>query len=450
MPEVITEYNEEGVDESVLGGTGSGGLLSAGYLREEPLGSYVGDDESVIFVRSNAKHGLTRSSPDGEERERHVPGDGYRAFAVATDTHVHCIIGDNETGTGPNRKISVHLADIEIVDGSDRLLVNEFVVLTRADVRWRFPSAEPVGELVAYLTEATDAWKQFVTRLESARRHLVEAEQRREAHEYDRALETVETASDETEAARDHERAFVSAGVPAMGERIERTEVRVTETRVRTLEGRATHALNRAEQLWREDDFAGAYEQFRSAHEDYVTAIAVQDTDFEDSLGLRKKLARVERNLASLERAPIERGEQARERAYEAEDLTERADALERALGRFRQALELDWGSDHKRFAIDRAVARERIDAVASELVETRRRLAATRVRDGDAHREAGRDVRARERYREARTHLESTLETARELVPEETEPLESHLEAVEAKVQEATAGDVYGPVSGD
>lgn len=450
MGVVINKYNPSGVDDAVLGGTGQGGLLSSGYLRDDPIESYLGKHEEAVFVRSNAKHGLTRTDVESGETERFVPGDGYRAFAVATDTRLLFLIGDNKSGSGRDRQFSVPLAEVELVDAESGFVSSEFVALTRADVRWRFPCKESVGDLHEYLDVATMTWKQVETHLEDARGALIEAENCREDHWYDMAMAALEDARDEIATAREREAAFVEAGVHAMSARIDRTESRIADAEVRTLEARATHALDSAEQRWREDDYAGAHDEFLAAHDDYVRALGVRDTDLEGSRALRKKLARVERNIASLERAPVQQANQARERADDSDDPTERADELERALRRYRQALELDWGSEDKRFTGDTVAIRERVDAVAVELVETRRRLAARRVREGDEQREAGRDSRAREHYREARDLLETTLETARELVPEETAALDAHVEAVTRKIRECTDSDVTSPVSGD
>lgn len=448
MRTVIKKYNPGRIDEAVLGSTGRGGLLADGYLRDDPLESYVGNDETPVFVRSNAKKGVSYERLDSGETGSIVPGSGYRAFVLVTDTRLLFIIGDNQKGDDGDCSVTVPLSEIELVQSSSGFLSTEVVVTTRTDVRWRFPCKDDVEEVVAYLEVATEAWKHVESRLDDARKQLVDASQHREDREYDEAMRAIEDASEAIAAARERETSFVPSGVETMDTRIGRTEDRIGEERGRTLRARATHNLDRAERLWREDEYDAAHESFVAAHDDYVSALAVEEAGFEESSSLRKKLARVERNLSSLERAPVERGDLARERAGETDDPAERGDLLERALERYRRALELDWGSDEKRFVANTAEIRERVDAVASELVETRRRLAAGRVQEGDRHRENGRRERAIECYREARDVLEATLETARELVPDATDPLVEHRDAVDRRLADLAPddGDGSGP----
>lgn len=449
MNPVIEKYNPDGVDEAVLGGTGSGGLLSSGYLREDPISSYVGDDETVVFVRSNAKHGVSRRDVGGDDGTQFRPGDGYRAFAVVTDTRILFIVGDTRDGDG-DWSIPVPLADVEVVEHSEGLLAAEIALTTRSDVVWSFQSREDLGDVAAYLDAASMAWLHVESYLETARERVVEAEQHREWQAYDDALSLLSEAAEETADARSEERSFASGGVAAMDGRIGRTEARIRDVKAEVLRGRAAHNIDHAERRWRGDQYETAYESYRQAHRDYVDVLAVADLDFTESRSLRKKLARVERNLAALERAPVERAEQAHERARETGDPRERCDHLERALERYRRALELDWGVDDRRFTGETGELRERVDVVATDLVETRRREAARRVTAGDEHRANGRDDEARTAYREARDLLDETVGTARELVPGAVDTLTEHRDAIDRRLgEENETGDDHGTDDG-
>ncbi|MFB6151702.1 MAG: hypothetical protein ABEJ40_07845 [Haloarculaceae archaeon] len=435
MSSVISTYNPGGVDDAVLEGTGSGGFFSDGYLREEPLSSYVGEDETAVFVRHNSKHGVSYEHLDRDEGGTISPGSGYRAFAVFTDARVVFVIGDNETGSGSDQSITIPLSDVDVVDASSGVLAGELSLTTTADVRWRFPCNGDLDRLTDYLTAATDAWTRVESHLESARKHVVDAAQHRESREYDEAMDAVAAATEEVEGARRRELAFVADGVPAVRSRIDRTADRIADVKRETLRARATHHVNAAERCWLEGEYEAAYDRFAAAHDDYVAVVELGDTTLAASAPVRSKLAGVERNLTRLEQAPLERAEDARQRAYEAEDPAERADYLELALERYRTVLELDWGRDRDRFEGETETVREHVDGVASDLVETRRRLAAQAVRRGDEHRAAGRDGPACEAYAEARESLEATLDTARELVPGAAGPLSDHLDAVETKL---------------
>lgn len=435
MSTVIDLYNPGGIDAAVLGGTGRGGILSSGYLHDDPLESYLEPDEEPVFVRSNAKKGVAYHRLDSGAEGRIVPGDGYRAFALVTDTRLIFVIGDTERGDGGDCSIEVPIGDIELVDTSDGLLTTELSVTTRADVCWRFPCRSDLDDVLGYLDVATEAWNRMERHLEDARAHVLDASEHREDHDYEAAMAAIQEARTTLDDARTRESEFVSTGVAAMADRIERTEDRVGEAALKTLRARATRNLNRAEQLWRDDEYAGAHEAFEAARADYVAALQQRDDESADAADLRERIASVDRNIASLQRAPVDRAEKACDRAYDTDDPEARGDLFERALNRYRQALELDWGTDDKRFEADTGEIRERIDGVASELVETRRRLAARRVQDGDRHREAGKPERAADRYRAARDLLDRTLETARELVPDAADPLIEHRDAVDRRL---------------
>lgn len=433
MPTVIRTYNTEGIDEAVLEGTGSGGILSSGYLRERPLSSYLDESERAIFARSNAKRGVTRRHVDGDSERRFTPGEDYRAFVMVTDARLLFVVGDND-GDG-DWSVAIDLADVEIVEHSEGLLASELALTTRSDAVWQFGCREDLSDLAAYADAASIAWLRVESHLADARELVVDAGGQREAREYDAALGTLAAATEGTAAARREERGFAADGVAAMATRIERAEARVREAKIETLRGRAVHRIDRAEELWRDDAYEAAYGQFLGAHEDYVAVLETADLDFGGSASVRKKMARVERNLAALERAPVERAEQAHDRARDAGQPMDRATHLERALERYRRALELDWGSEDRRFAGDTADLRGTVDAVATDLVETRRRVATRRVAAGDDHRAAHRRDEARTAYREARDVLDETVATARELVPDAVDTLVEHRDAVDRRL---------------
>jgi hypothetical protein len=231
MSAVINSYNPGGVNEAVLGKTGRGGILSDGYLSDDPLESYVGDGEVPVFLRSNAKKGVSYERLASDDSGRIRPGDGYRAFLLVTDTRLLFVIGDNREGANGDCSVVVPLADIQLVEASDGLLVSEVVVTTLTDVRWRFPCTEEVSDLLSYLEVATEAWKRLENHLDDARTHLLDASGYRENHEYDAAMAALDAAADDVAGARRREEEFVETGLTAMQSRIERTQKRAEEAR---------------------------------------------------------------------------------------------------------------------------------------------------------------------------------------------------------------------------
>ncbi|WP_135364497.1 hypothetical protein [Halosimplex halophilum] len=438
----IISGDTEGVDEATLGGTGRGGLLSDGYLREAPLASHLDEGERPVMVRANGKKGVLRSEVGSDERERTAPGEGYRAFALATDTRLRFLVGDSDGG---DWSTSVPLADVEVVEHSDGVLAGEFVVTTTADVEWYFPSRSELGPMVEYLDAASLSWIAIEERLDDARAAVAEADRLTGARRYDDAMAAVRDAMGETDAARRAERELHGDGVAAATERIERAEERIREARLAVLEGRAAHAIDRAEAAWRDGEYERAHDAYGRAHGDYEEALAAVDEAAAERL--RTKLDRVERNVAALERAPVESAEQARERADETDDRRERADRLEFALERYRTALTLDWGRSTRRFEGDTERIRDAVDTVAGQLVETRREYAARRIRAGDDHREEGRTARAAACYRDAHDALADTIPTARELVPEALDALTDRRDAVADRLRRLDTGDDWTPV---
>ncbi|WP_415381177.1 hypothetical protein [Halosimplex sp. TS25] len=444
MAPIINSYNSGGVDQSALEGTGRGGILSDGYLRSDPLAAYLDDDEEPVILRSNAKKGVVRRAVGSEESERVTPGDGYRAFALATDTRLLIVVGDTEYG---DWSVTVPLTDVEVVEHSDGVLASEFVVTTADDAQLYFPCREDLTPMVEYLDAASLRWIAVEERLDDAREAVMEADRLTRSRRYDEGMAAVRDAMRETDAARRSERELAEGGVAAAAARIERVEERIASGRLRTLEGRAAHAIDRAEAHWREGEYAQAHDAYGRAHDDYEEALSVNGGDPEVAERLRTKLDRVERNVAALERAPVERAEDAHERAGEADDLGERGDELAFALDRYRTALELDWGRSARRFDGDTEAIRAAVDTVARELVEARRRYAAQRVRRGDVHRDGGRHARAEARYRDAYDALVETVPVARELVPETRDAVQDHCDAVERRLRGLDSTDDQTPV---
>ena len=445
MAPIISKYNPEGVDESTLGGTGRGGILSNGYLRTEPLASYLGSGEKPVIVRANAKKGVVRSEIGSGEREQITPGDGFRAFALATDTRLLFVVGD--TDNDGDWSVSIPLSDVEVVEHSDGVLASEFVVTTATDVQWYFPCKNNLTPMVEYLDAASLAWITVEESLDEAREMVAEADRLARSRMYDAAISAVRDAMRETDAANERERELSGDGVQAIERRIDLLTDQIGDVRLRALEGRAAHAIDIAESHWRDGVYDEAHEAFGRAHDDYEEALSANADVPEIADRIRTKLDRVERNVAALERAPVESADDAHERAREADDLRERGDRLEFALDRYRTALELDWGRSAKRFDGDPDDIRDRVDVVARELVETRRRFAAQRVRRGDECRDAGQLTQAEACYRDAYDALVDTIGVARELVPETHEAVTDHCDAVEARLRRLETTDDQTPI---
>jgi len=123
------------------------------------------------------------------------------------------------------------------------------------------------------------------------------------------------------------------------------------------------------------------------------------------------------------------------------------------ALDRYRTALELDWGADERRFAGEPDQIRERLGEVVEQAVAARR-SAATAARDaGDWYVGAEQYEVATEEVADAREQFELALALARDQYPDAVDHLTVELEALEKRVERATAardGEELAPAETD
>jgi hypothetical protein len=148
-PVVTQELEPPGVDADLLDTTG--GLIET-YLAEEPLSSYLADEEESTFLFWNAKKGMRIVEPDGHER---MP-DNYwtfgRRFLLGTDRGLHYVAGSR---SGDSSRW-VPYEDIVDAGYTDWRLGVTFWFETTDGVRYEFPQwggVDSVRQATAYATQ---------------------------------------------------------------------------------------------------------------------------------------------------------------------------------------------------------------------------------------------------------------------------------------------------------
>ena len=111
------------IDQSLIEGTGNGGLFSAGYFHDGPLAHRLRDTEQVDYALQNLTHGI---AVEVDETEKDIsPDSDYRTALLVTDGRLLYVVGQSdgdETFSIPYTKIE----DTEASSGilKDRITIN--------------------------------------------------------------------------------------------------------------------------------------------------------------------------------------------------------------------------------------------------------------------------------------------------------------------------------------
>lgn len=441
MGQVINLDNSTGGPPAVLTDTGSGGFVSAGYLRDRPARSYLGDDETARFVVTNRKKGIVRDGAGDSERLR--PDEGYRTIVVVTDRRVLLLVGRS----GGDRSIFLNFADIDAVSVESGLR-NGTITITQPDgTRYRVHcSADGIETVADYIDAAAGTWVHVESVTDDVQRRLVAATQHRDDGAYDDAEAEVEIALDRLAEARDRAAAFVREwSADAVLDRLDSVEGRCEATMADIRVGRARMLTDIGERHWRADEYEQAYDAYECAREEYSAVLDADPSRVEDRDHVRQEYERTERLIGQLEESPLRKAIEADRAAADADDPADAADHWERALDHYRTALELDWGEEERRFAGDPDQIRDRLAEVATEAVSARRTAASESRRAGDWYLSADQYEAARGAFETARETFHRAIETARDVYPEAVDHLQTELEAVDQRIERvdaAIAGD--------
>jgi len=134
---------EGDVDESLLKGTGTGGLLSSGYFKNGPLYDYLDSGEQVQYTLQNLTKGLIVVTE--ETKEAYTPDTDFRTALCVTDVRLLCVVGKSEG----DDTFSVPLADCNEVEVSKGYIKNRISVQTESETYDMYVKKGPELDAIA-------------------------------------------------------------------------------------------------------------------------------------------------------------------------------------------------------------------------------------------------------------------------------------------------------------
>jgi|AntDeeMinimDraft_5_1070356.scaffolds.fasta_scaffold00370_7 hypothetical protein len=451
MGQVIEVDNHGGGTHPLLTETGTGGLFSAGYLRDRPAESYLEDDETPVFLLANGKRGVEIDREDGTEQL--TAGSGYRTIAVLTDRRLVILVGDSDAASvDGDQCLTVRLVDVDGVDAeTGRREGRLSVTRTSGGTLTLYAGADGLDAAAAYLTASSQAWIHVENTLDDVQRSLVAATGHFDAGEYDAALEAAQEAyhglNEPRRAANRFDGEWTAAALTA---RVDQVQRRCASMLAEARLGRARRFSDDAESHWRDDEFEAAHDAFDDAREELETVLTYDSAAVSDRDAVHEEHDRIERVTAELSAAPLRRAVEADRAATDADDPADAADHWDDALEAYCTVLELDWGADERRFEGDPDQLRDRLGEVVERLVSARRTAASKAKRAGDWYVGAEQYEVAVEEFEVAREQYDLALAVARERYAGATDHLTVEREAVESRLERATAlrdGEDVGPV---
>ncbi|PSP94077.1 hypothetical protein BRC91_06975 [Halobacteriales archaeon QS_4_62_28] len=440
MGRIINIDNQGGNAESVLTETGKGGLLSSGYLRDDPAETYL-RDETPQFVLTNQKRGV---EIERESTSDHVtPGSGYRTITIVSDRRLLALVGDSshENADGDQR-ISIPFTEIESV-GSETSRGGGILTVSRSgDAAWQIHTGSSGLDTVeTYVQAAVQAWNHVETTLDDVTRTLVAALDHRDDGEYDDALDAAQAAADQLEDATRTARALDEEwNAAAITDRVQEVEQRTRSTLATVRASRARTFTDDAQQRWHNGDLEGAHDAYDRANEQYDAILSLPPSAVEDREQIEAEAKRVRRVTEELETAPLQEVIDADRAASEAEEPEAIADTLEGIIESYRRVLELDRKAENRRFAGDPGEIRERLGEIVEEVTSTRRNAAKKAQQAGNWHMGTDQYELAVEEFETARTQFGQAIAVATDHYPDAVDHLESDRSAVEEQLERATA----------
>lgn len=430
--------DDEGiVGDELLSKTGGGGLFSDGYLAEKPIESYLDADEQPRVVFATDGSGVVCDRPDGQTT--YEPASNYRTLVAATSHRVVLVVGGADDGSDHFREITLTRIDhVEAASGFRESTVRLWV----GDDVWELSVATTDPEAVeTYLSTASQRRIRFERLLGEAEDAIVAAADACSAGRLQVAEAALERADSVLAEARDSLDSF-PADVPEMDDRFDAYRERYRTEAQRLFLKRAEQARANARDQWRAGDYEAAADAYQQAREVCETVLERRQLSPKAARRIRDVLTSIERDRGRLAVAPI-RTAAAFERAAAASALPgEAAARWESAYDRYRQVLELDWGADDDRFVGDADRVRERLAAIAAELLAARSRAAEQHRRAAIRLTTVESPVAAMDASVDARDHLQTAIETARELDPAAVPSLREQLKAVERRVEVLAEGN--------
>jgi tetratricopeptide (TPR) repeat protein len=426
---------EEGTPDA-LTQTGRGGFLSRGYLADEPAIALVEDAETVQYVLTNRKRGVSVESGDSTSHVR--PDGSHRTVVVVTDRRLLVLVGREEG----DERTSIDFEEITGVEARCGRR-NGRLTVTRADgTTWEIATdTKGLDAVAGYLRDAGEAWRHVEELLESVAEDLSEASRLRAAGEFDRALRTARETQEDIEASRSMAITF-STDHPgnALHQRPQSVEVRRRATIAAVRVARARDAAATGDRLFRESNYEAAREAYERAREEYDSALTVEEGGLDDIERIRAECEHVNRVVTGIRESPLPTAITADRAAVAADDAATAATQWETALASYRSALDAHERDEATLFGSDPDQIQDRIETVARNLTAARRTVADESSRAGDWYADAEQYGAALEEFGAAADVLDAALATATENYSDAVPHLEVDRRALQQRIDRARA----------
>lgn len=416
--------------------TGEGGFLSRGYLADEPAITLVEDAETVQYVLTNRKRGVTIESADSTAHSK--PDSRHRTVVVVTDRRLLVLVGRSEG----DERTTIELDEVTEVAATTGRRNGRLTVARDDDTTWQIPTdTDGLDDVTAYLRDAAEAWKQVEALLAPVEAALSEATQHRKAGEYDRALSVVRATGDDIETARSRAVSF-STAYPgkALHERTQAVVARRAATLGAAHVARGREAAATGDRLFRAGNYEGAREAFERAHDEYDSALTEARRRLDDPEGIRAERDRVDRLVADIADSPLPAAITADKAAVAADDPADAAAHWETALSGYRRALRATESEGESLFRGEPAQLRDRISTVAESLAAAQRTVGEEARRAGDWYADAEQYEAALEEFDAAAAAFDAALATATESYPDAVPHLRADVDALTRRIERARA----------
>lgn len=356
------DLREPDAEGEILSQTAAGGLLGGKLLHEEPLETYLADEEPLYLLR-NKKSGYEIKEEDGSETV--TPDGDYQAFLLVTDCRLLYVVGQD----GGNHVESLPMAEIfEARVDSGGFRKQSLDVETFDGETWRFTTKSDPGEAAALIDGTAQSWVTAVRLLEDTEANVDAIESALDAGDETTAAEQVDEAITNLETA---DARIQEAGARARSEFTERARsvaTRLLELKrlVRAEQGATAH--RNALDAWQ----AG---QFESAATAYVTAIehlrdAIESAGSEPSTrSLRERLRGVYRERELLRHWPLVEADAHRRQALRATDPVDASAHWSTAIDGYTGMFSLEWPGDGPEFVVETKRIRAQIEACLEDAI---------------------------------------------------------------------------------
>lgn len=394
--------------------THSGGSLRSRLLGgDQPVDDRLVEGlESRLEGTESVEYRLTSGSAVSHEHgeDTHRMGEGGALLGV-TDRKLVIVF---DTGS-EIEAVDLPYTDLKNIEKSGLLWTKlSITVWGQGTYRFRTRQSGTAGDAVDFVSGVTGIWQRAVAALQDARQHISELSAQFEAGEMDAVAESRGTILDHINTARQQAERAPQPVERAIDERVASVERELARAR---MEGRLHYGRSLGETARELADarrYDEAYETLERARSHVGTALRIAlEWNLPEADRIRSARDALSEQLWDLGAQPLQRADEALERARAAETTHTALHRWEHALDCYRDALTAGWGTGV--FEGDTDALRMQIEWLVGRVVGLRCRLADRYESERDAYRAEGAEAVALDRCETAWFHLDSAERLARQ-----------------------------------